>query len=50
MGQTSVIQELIYLKEKNLQQMIEIEPRFLEKQKFSNPLKNIYYNLILEKI
>ena len=27
----------------------EIEPRFLEKQKFSNPLKNIYYNLILRE-
>ena len=25
----------------------EIEPNFLESQKFSNPLKNIYYNLSL---
>ena len=24
----------------------EIEPNFLENQKFSNPLKNIYYNFI----
>jgi len=27
----------------------EIEPRFLLNQKFSNPLKNIYYNLILRE-
>ena len=27
----------------------EIEPRFLINQKFSNPLKNIYYNLILRE-
>ena len=27
----------------------EIEPKFLENQKFSNPLKNIYYNLILRE-
>ena len=27
----------------------EIEPRFLLNQKFSNPLKNIYYNLILKE-
>ena len=27
----------------------EIEPRFLLDQKFSNPLKNIYYNLILRE-
>tara|TARA_X000001036_G_scaffold421105_1_gene442621 strand:+ start:260 stop:907 length:648 start_codon:yes stop_codon:yes gene_type:complete len=27
----------------------EIEPKFLINQKFSNPLKNIYYNLILRE-
>ena len=27
----------------------EIEPKFLLNQKFSNPLKNIYYNLILRE-
>ena len=27
----------------------EIEPKFLKDQKFSNPLKNIYYNLILKE-
>jgi len=27
----------------------EIEPKFLLNQKFSNPLKNIYYNLILSE-
>ena len=27
----------------------EIEPKFLLNQKFSNPLKNIYYNLILKE-
>ena len=27
----------------------EIEPKFLKNQKFSNPLKNIYYNLILKE-
>ena len=27
----------------------EIEPKFLINQKFSNPLKNIYYNLILKE-
>ena len=27
----------------------EIEPKFLTNQKFSNPLKNIYYNLILKE-
>ena len=27
----------------------EIEPTFLKDQKFSNPLKNIYYNLILKE-
>ena len=27
----------------------EIEPKFLEDQKFSNPLKNIYYNYILKE-
>ena len=27
----------------------EVEPNFLKKQKFSNPLKNIYYNYILRE-
>ena len=27
----------------------EIEPTFLSNQKFSNPLKNIYYNFILKE-
>ena len=27
----------------------EIEPKFLKNQKFSNPLKNIYYNLIMKE-
>ena len=27
----------------------ELEPKFLKNQKFSNPLKNIYYNLILRE-
>ena len=27
----------------------EIEPTFLKDQKFSNPLKNIYYNYILKE-
>tara|TARA_X000000368_G_scaffold383049_1_gene340600 strand:- start:165 stop:812 length:648 start_codon:yes stop_codon:yes gene_type:complete len=27
----------------------EMEPKFLKNQKFSNPLKNIYYNLILRE-
>ena len=27
----------------------EIEPTFLKNQKFSNPLKNIYYNYILKE-
>ena len=27
----------------------EIEPKFLEDQKFSNPLKNIYYNYIIKE-
>ena len=27
----------------------EIEPKFLLNQKFSNPLKSIYYNLILRE-
>ena len=27
----------------------EIEPTFLKNQKFSNPLKNIYYNLIMKE-
>jgi len=27
----------------------EIEPTFLQNQKFSNPLKNIYYNYILKE-
>ena len=30
-------------------QIDEIEPKFLRNQKFSNPLKNIYYNLILKE-
>ncbi len=30
-------------------QIDEIEPKFLKNQKFSNPLKNIYYNLILKE-
>ena len=27
----------------------EIEPKFLKNQKFSNPLKNLYYNYILKE-
>ena len=32
-----------------VQKKDEIEPIFLKKQKFSNPLKNIYYNYILKE-
>ena len=35
--------------EKNKSAADEIEPKFLRNQKFSNPLKNIYYNLILKE-
>ena len=35
--------------EKNKSKVDEIEPKFLRNQKFSNPLKNIYYNLILKE-
>ena len=35
--------------EENKSGVDEIEPKFLRNQKFSNPLKNIYYNLILKE-
>ena len=37
------------MEEKKNTENDEIEPKFLINQKFSNPLKNIYYNLILKE-
>ena len=35
--------------EETEQQLSEIEPEYIKSQKFSNPLKHIYYNLLLKE-
>ena len=49
-GMTKKQKEEVFGKIDNLQTQIdEIEPEFLKKQNFSNPLKRIYYNYILKE-
>ena len=47
-GEFSYIGIDLFGKDKSIS-IDEIEPKFLLNQKFSNPLKNIYYNLILRE-
>ena len=35
--------------EKSIQEYNEIEPEYIKSQKFSNPLKHIYYNILLRE-